>query len=295
VPDATMKALWHTCFQCGTQLAKRDLAANAQVCPVCGYHHRIGARERLAQLTTRFVEWDADLAPADPLEFADTLPYRQRQAEAQAKTQLNDAIVSGLGWIDDEPVALAVMDFDFMGGSMGTVVGERITRSIERAIEAQLPVLVVTSSGGARMQEGMFSLMQMVKTSVALARLHEAGLLYITLLCEPTYGGVTASYGTLGDIILAEQGARIGFAGRRVIEQTIRQKLPDDFQTADYLLNYGQVDRVCHRHQLPNDIATLLRLHRRSSQRSPNEALLTQWADTLAPLVPSPVGERLHV
>jgi acetyl-CoA carboxylase carboxyl transferase subunit beta len=290
IPDATMKALWHTCFQCGTQLVKKDLVANAQVCPVCGYHDRIGARERIAQLTTRFVEWDAELAPADPLDFADTQPYRKRQAEAQAKTSLNDAIITGIGWVDEEPLALAVMDFNFMGGSMGAVVGERITRAVERAIEADLPVLVVTSSGGARMQEGMFSLMQMVKTSAALSRLHERGLLYMTLLTEPTFGGVTASYGTLGDVILAEQGARIGFAGRRVIEQTIRQKLPDDFQTADYLLRYGQVDRVCHRHALPTEIAQLLRLHRRASQRHPNDVALAQWEGEAKPFAPLPTA-----
>jgi acetyl-CoA carboxylase carboxyl transferase subunit beta len=166
-------------------------------------------------------------------------------------------------------VALGIMDFAYMGGSMGSVVGEKITRLVEKALENQLPVLLFSSSGGARMQEGTLSLMQMVKTGAALAQLHEAGLLYISVLTEPTFGGVTASYGTLGDIIIAEEGARIGFAGRRVIEQTIRQKLPADFQTANYLLNYGQLDMVLSRRELKPMLSQLVRLHRLSSEKTP--------------------------
>jgi acetyl-CoA carboxylase carboxyl transferase beta subunit len=178
-------------------------------------------------------------------------------------------VVTGIGRIGEERLGLAVMDFTYLGGSMGSVVGEKITRMIERALAERLPVVIFSSSGGARMQEGTFSLMQMVKTGAALAQLHEAGLLYISVLTEPTFGGVTASYGTLGDINIAEEGARIGFAGRRVIEQTIRQKLPADFQTANYLLNYGQVDMVLSRLELTNTLSTLIRLHRQSSGLAP--------------------------
>lgn len=261
VSDEQMQQLWQKCFQCQTQLPKKDLKANASVCPVCGYHFRIGSRQRIALLCDAFEERDAGLAPADPLQFSDTQPYRQRQQEALQKTGLNDAVVTGMARTGSQSYGLAVMDFAYMGGSMGSVVGEKITRMVEEALENQLPVVVITASGGARMQEGMFSLMQMVKTSAALARLHEAGLFYLTILTEPTFGGVTASYGTLGDIIVAEEGARVGFAGRRVIEQTIRQKLPDDFQTAGYLMKYGQVDMVWHRHAMKNNLETLLRLH----------------------------------
>ena len=174
---------------------------------------------------------------------------------------MNDAVITGIGEIEGHRIATAVMDFDFMGGSMGSVVGEKVTRIIEKAIELRLPVLVVSSSGGARMQESALSLMQMAKTSCACARLDEAGLLYINLITDPTFGGVTASFGTLGDIIIAEQGARVGFAGRRVIEQTIRQKLPSDFQTAEYLMKYGQVDIVSPRKELRSTLSNILAMH----------------------------------
>ena len=265
VADEQYAKLWHQCFSCNTNLPKKDLDENLEVCPVCGYHNRIGAYQRITQLTDTFVEWDAGMAATDPLLFTDTEPYVKRIADAQRKSKLNDAVITGLGAINEQPIALAVMDFAYMGGSMGSVVGEKITRAIEQAIALNVPVCVVTASGGARMQEGMFSLMQMVKTSAALARLHDAGLLYLTLLTEPTFGGVTASYGTLGDIIIAEEGARIGFAGRRVIEQTIHQQLPADFQTAGYLQQYGQVDRVLKRSELKAEIGLLLRLHTTSS------------------------------
>jgi acetyl-CoA carboxylase carboxyl transferase subunit beta len=265
VADEQYAKLWHQCFSCNTNLPKKDLEENLDVCPVCGYHNRIGAYQRIAQLTDTFVEWDAGMTATDPLIFTDTEPYVKRIADAQRKSKLNDAVITGLGAINEQPIALAVMDFAYMGGSMGSVVGEKITRAIEQAIALNVPVCVVTASGGARMQEGMFSLMQMVKTSAALARLHDAGLLYLTLLTEPTFGGVTASYGTLGDIIIAEEGARIGFAGRRVIEQTIHQKLPADFQTAGYLQKYGQVDRVLKRSEIKTEMGLLLRLHNTSS------------------------------
>jgi acetyl-CoA carboxylase carboxyl transferase subunit beta len=278
IADEQYAKLWHQCFSCNTNLPKKDLDENLSVCPVCGYHNRIGAYERIAQLTDVFVEWDEAMSATDPLVFTDTEPYVKRIADAQRKSNLKDAVITGLGAITGQPIVLAVMDFAYMGGSMGSVVGEKITRAIEQAMALNVPVCVVTASGGARMQEGMFSLMQMVKTSAALARLHEAGLLYLTLLTEPTFGGVTASYGTLGDIIIAEEGARIGFAGRRVIEQTIHQKLPADFQTAGYLQKYGQVDRVLKRSELKTEIGTLLRLHHISSAQHPASQVYEQLA-----------------
>ena len=255
--------LWTKCVHCDAQLLKEDLAANQMVCPVCDYHFRINARTRIEQLFDEgsFKELFAEIRPTDPLEFTDTESYKDRIERAHAKTGLNDAVVTGLAKIKGHKIATAIMDFDFMGGSMGSVVGEKVTRIIEKAIELRLPVLAITSSGGARMQESALSLMQMAKTSCAVSRLDDEGLLYINLLTEPTFGGVTASFGMLGDIIIAEQGARIGFAGRRVIEQTIRQKLPSDFQTAEYLLKYGQVDVVAKRKDLPEILGNLLAMH----------------------------------
>lgn len=269
--DEEICKLWTHCYNCQANLPTKELRASLMVCPQCGYHFRIGARARIEQLCGEtFQEINAHLAPADPLNFADTEPYLKRQQDAHRKTGLNDAIVTGVGRILQEPVALGVMDFTYLGGSMGSVVGEKITRLAEQALQEQLPLIIISSSGGARMQEGTLSLMQMVKTGAILAQLHEKGLLYISVLAEPTFGGVTASYGTLGDIIIAEEGARIGFAGRRVIEQTIRQKLPADFQTANYLLQYGQVDMVLPRKDLPERLSTLLRLHRESSGLQPD-------------------------
>lgn len=256
--------LWTKCVHCEAQLLKEDLANNLMVCPVCDYHFRINARTRIAQLFDdgSFEELFSEIKPTDPLEFVDTESYKDRLKKANEKTGLNDAVVTGVGLIKGNKVAAAIMDFDFMGGSMGSVVGEKVARIMEKAVELRLPVLAVTSSGGARMQESALSLMQMAKTSCAAAKLDDEGLLYINLLTEPTFGGVTASFGMLGDIIIAEQGARIGFAGRRVIEQTIRQKLPSDFQTAEYLLKYGQVDVVAKRKDLPEIIGNLLSMHR---------------------------------
>lgn len=209
-----------------------------------------------------FEELFTDVKPTDPLDFVDTESYKNRLEKAHKKTGLNDAVITGIATIEGNKVATAVMDFDFMGGSMGSVVGEKVTRIIEKAIELRLPVLAITSSGGARMQESALSLMQMAKTSCAVSKLDDEGLLYINLLTEPTFGGITASFGMLGDIIVAEQGARIGFAGRRVIEQTIRQKLPSDFQTAEYLLKYGQVDVVSARKDLRHTLANILEMHK---------------------------------
>ena len=209
-----------------------------------------------------FEELFSNIKPTDPLEFIDTEPYKNRLEAAQKKTNLNDAVVTGVGEIEGHKLAVAIMDFDFMGGSMGSTVGEKIAKIMEEATERRIPVMVVTSSGGARMQESALSLMQMAKTSCAVARLDEEGILYLCLLTEPTFGGVTASFGTLGDIIIAEKNARIGFAGRRVIEQTIRQKLPSDFQTAEYLLKNGQVDVISARKDLRKNIANILALHK---------------------------------
>ncbi len=255
--------LWTKCVHCDAQLLKKDIEDNNMVCPVCDYHFRVNARTRIKQLFDdgSFEELFTDIKPTDPLEFVDTESYKDRIEAAQKKTGLNDAVVTGLGTIDGHKVSCAVMDFDFMGGSMGSVVGEKVTRAMEKAIELKLPVLVITSSGGARMQESALSLMQMAKTACACAKLDEAGLLYINLITDPTFGGVTASFGTLGDIIVAEQGARVGFAGRRVIEQTIRQKLPADFQTAEYLMKYGQVDVVSSRKDLKATLANILAMH----------------------------------
>lgn len=262
--DDELERLWIQCYNCSERFPKKEIEENLMVCSACGYHFRIGAWTRIQQITDAFEEMDGALRPKDPLNFTDTEPYAERIAKAEEKTNLAEAVISGLGRIDDLQFALAVMDFSYLGGSMGSVVGEKITRLIETAIQKGLSLVIISSSGGARMQEGTFSLMQMVKTGSALAKYHEAGLLYISVLTEPTFGGVTASYGTLGDIILAEEGARVGFAGRRVIEQTIRQKLPPDFQTANYLLKYGQVDAVVHRHQLKERLYKLMRLHEKS-------------------------------
>lgn len=264
VEEDNSPSLWTKCVHCDSQILKTDLEANDMVCPVCKYHFRINARTRIKQLFDEgtFEELFSNIKPTDPLEFTDTESYKNRLEAAQKKTNLNDAVVTGVGEIEGHKIAVAIMDFDFMGGSMGSTVGEKIAKIMEEAIERKVPVMVVTSSGGARMQESALSLMQMAKTSCAVAKLDDAGILYLCLLTEPTFGGVTASFGTLGDIIIAEKNARIGFAGRRVIEQTIRQKLPSDFQTAEYLLKNGQVDVISSRKDLRKNIANILALHK---------------------------------
>ena len=261
--DVETPELWTKCVHCDTQILKSELEDNMMVCPHCDYHFRINAKTRINQLFDKdsFVEFFKNVQPCDPLNFVDTESYAERLKKAHAKTGLDEAVITGIGTIEGHKIAAAVMDFAYMGGSMGSVVGEIVTRIMEKALELKLPMLAITSSGGARMQESALSLMQMAKTSCAVARLDEAGLLYINLLTEPTFGGITASFGTLGDIIIAEQGARIGFAGRRVIEQTIRQKLPDDFQTAEYLLKFGQVDIVSKRKNLRKTLANILDIH----------------------------------
>jgi acetyl-CoA carboxylase carboxyl transferase subunit beta len=255
--------LWQKCEACGVLTYTKDLRANCMVCPECGHHIRIYSEDRIQQLIDpgTWTPLDDDLRPDDPLEFRDRKPYRDRVRETQDKTGLLDAVQTGVGQLDSLPVALGVMDFRFMGGSMGSVVGEKLTRLIERGTHSRLPVVIICTSGGARMQEGMLSLMQMAKISGALEFHREAGLLYIPVLTHPTTGGVTASFAMLGDIILAEPKALIGFAGRRVVEQTLREKLPDDFQTAEYLLNHGFVDAIVPRPQLKKTLAQLILLH----------------------------------
>lgn len=262
--DDNIGKLWVKCFNCNAQLTRKELEHHMMVCPSCGYHFRINARTRIEQLFDEdtFKEYFEEISPSDPLEFIDTESYKDRQEKAKNSTNLNDAVVTGIGKVDGEEIAVAVMDFEYMGGSMGSVVGEKVTRIIEEALKKKLPVVTFTASGGARMQESALSLMQMAKTSCAVARMNEAKLLYINILTDPTYGGVTASFGTIGDIIIAEQGARIGFAGRRVIEQTIRQKLPADFQTAEYLMKHGQLDLITKRQELKETLAKILRLHK---------------------------------
>ncbi|MFM7559031.1 acetyl-CoA carboxylase, carboxyltransferase subunit beta, partial [Cylindrospermopsis raciborskii] len=229
----------------------------------CGHHNRVHSDERIRQLidANTWTSMDENLRPTDPLGFRDRKPYSDRLRETQEKIGLTDAVKTGLGQINGLPIALGVMDFRFMGGSMGSVVGEKLTRLIEQATQRRYPVVIVCTSGGARMQEGMLSLMQMAKISAALQRHQDARLLYIPVLTNPTTGGVTASFAMLGDVIIAEPKATIGFAGRRVIEQTLREKLPEDFQTAEDLLKHGFVDEIVPRTQLKHILTQLISLH----------------------------------
>ncbi|MGF1478357.1 MAG: acetyl-CoA carboxylase, carboxyltransferase subunit beta [Cyanophyceae cyanobacterium] len=255
--------LWKKCAECGVLAYTKDLLLNQLVCSECGHHMRVDSNERIRQLTDKKT-WNPlndHLHPVDPLSFRDRKPYSDRLQDSQEKTGLAEAVQTGTGLLDGIPIALGVMDFRFMGGSMGSVVGEKICRLIEAATQKRLPVIIVCASGGARMQEGMLSLMQMAKISGALACHRSAQLLYIPILTHPTTGGVTASFAMLGDMILAEPKATIGFAGRRVIEQTLREKLPEDFQTSEYLLQHGFVDAIVPRTQLKKTLSQLLRLH----------------------------------
>ncbi len=254
------EGIWVKCPDCGQALYKKDLDGTIQVCPKCGHHFRLGATDRLAMLFDGpWVEHDRDLASTDPLNFIDTKPYSQRLRTAQEASGLEDAIVCGTGTIDGIETEVAAMEYSFIGGSMGVVVGEKITRAIERGLQHRRPVVVVSCSGGARMMEGTLSLMQMAKVSAALARLDRAGLPYISVLTDPTTGGVTASFAMLGDLNIAEPKALIGFAGPRVIEQTIRQKLPEGFQRAEFLVEHGMVDMIVDRRKLKAAIADALR------------------------------------
>ena len=255
--------LWVKCSECSQVAYRKDLISNFNVCSNCGHHNRINSDERINIIADKnsFKEFDSSLSPTDPLGFKDRRAYADRIKESQAGTGLRDGVVTGICSVNSMPLALAVMDFRFMGGSMGSVVGEKITRIIERATLENFPILIVCASGGARMQEGMLSLMQMAKISGALKKHKEKNLLYMPLLTHPTTGGVTASFAMLGDLILAEPKALIGFAGRRVIEQTLREKLPDNFQTAEYLLEHGFVDVIVQRKDLKTTLTKILKIH----------------------------------
>ncbi|PSL52678.1 acetyl-CoA carboxylase carboxyltransferase subunit alpha [Saccharothrix carnea] len=262
---------WVVCPGCRTLLYVRRLARDLRVCPDCGHHHRLTARARVAQLFDDGVEvLDIGARTVDVLGFTDTTPYPARLAAARAATGLDEAVVLASGTLDGHPVVAAVMDFRFLGGSLGTAVGELVTRAAELALARRVPLLLVCASGGARMQEGVLSLMQMAKTAAALGELDEAGVLTVSLVTDPTYGGVAASFATLCDVIVAEPGARLGFAGRRVIEQTIRETLPDDFQTAEYLLAHGLVDVITPRAALRTTLSRVLAAARTTPPDAPD-------------------------
>ncbi|HEY8412577.1 MAG TPA: acetyl-CoA carboxylase, carboxyltransferase subunit beta [Pyrinomonadaceae bacterium] len=248
------------CDGCEAHLFKGELENNLQVCKHCGHHFRIGARERLALLFDdgKFAEVDGEVVSIDPLEFVDSKPYSERIEQAKESTGLPEAIINAYGTVGDHPVCAGAMDMTFIGGSMGSAVGEKVTRLIERAMREHSAVVIFAASGGARMQEGTLSLMQMAKISAALAALDEARLPFISVLTDPTTGGVTASFAMLGDVIVAEPKALIGFAGPRVIEQTIRQKLPKDFQRSEFLLDHGMIDAIVDRRELRSQIITFL-------------------------------------
>ena len=253
--------VWEKCPNCGEILYREKLKENWNVCPQCAHHLRLSANGYVALFTDEgsFREHDRNLRSGDPLEFVDLKPYRDRLAQAERKSSHGDAVITGEGTLEGIPVLLAVMDFAFIGGSMGSVVGEKIARAGLRALERKAPFIVVSASGGARMMEGIFSLMQMAKTSAVLAQLHEAGLPYVSVLTDPTTGGVTASYAMLGDANLAEPGALIGFAGPRVIEQTIKQELPEGFQRSEFLLEHGMLDAIVDRRAMKREVGRLLR------------------------------------
>ncbi|MFA4989182.1 MAG: acetyl-CoA carboxylase, carboxyltransferase subunit beta [Candidatus Omnitrophota bacterium] len=257
IPDG----LWTKCVECSETLYNKTIEENLKVCPKCGYHFSLSAYERVAMLLDKdtFREYDADMLSADPLDFKGPKTYKDKLAQDQQLTGLKDAVISGEGWLDGRKTVIAVTDSRFIMGSMGSVVGEKITRAIETAIKNKLPVVIISGSGGgARMYEGMLSLMQMSKTCAALSRHHNAGLAYISVLTNPTMGGVMASFAGVGDIIIAEPRALIGFAGPRVIEQTIRQKLPSGFQRSEFLLEHGLIDMIVQRKDLKLTLSQLL-------------------------------------
>ncbi len=272
--DKSPSGLWMKCEACEAQIYRKDLVSNQYVCPECGHHYRMPVDARLALLADdgTFEEWSGKIQPEDPLEFVDTEPYLERIARVQQKQGRPDAVVTGAAELDGQPVALVVMDFFFAGGSMGSVVGEEIARATERAAAENRSLIAVTASGGARMQEGALSLMQMAKTTVALEVLAEKRLPFISVLGDPTTGGVTASFATLGDLVLAEPKALICFAGPRVIQQTIKQDLPEGFQRAEFLLQKGMLDDVVPRHELKSRLSRYLTLLRGGIRQAAPEA-----------------------
>ncbi len=260
--SSTPTGLWKKCVSCSEIVQTDRLEENSQVCPYCDHHYRLGAPERLALMTDEgsFEEYGSDLASTDPLKFSDKQDYAKRLESAYKSTGTKDGTICGVAKIEGQPVALAVMDFRFMGGSMGVVTGEKVALAMDLALDKKIPCVVVSCSGGARMQEGILSLMQMAKTSASRARLKEAGLPYISVLTDPTTGGCAASYAMLGDLNIAEPKALIGFAGPRVIEQSIRQTLPEGFQRSEFLRDHGFIDRICHRKELKKELSFFLRL-----------------------------------
>lgn len=261
VRDRIPKDLWHKCPNCGAIITRKDFKANLCVCPACGRHERISAMDRIAQLVDEgtFKETHPSLKATDPLKFVDKRKYSESLEASRKKTGLNDSLVSGSAQIGGVDVSLGVMDFGFMGGSMGSVLGEKVTRAMELSLEKRIPCITVTSTGGARMQEGILSLMQMAKTSILCAELEQAGIPFISILADPSTAGVMASFASLGDVIIAEPGAYVGFAGKRVIEQTINKVLPPDFQTSEFQREHGFVDMVVERSKMRGTLIILLR------------------------------------
>jgi len=300
--DAYPPDLWTKCPSCSEMLFNKQLDKADRVCPTCGHHFRLSAAARLELLLDErtFEERDAGLQSVDPLGFVDQKPYPERVAAAQLATGLRDAAARGVGLIEGRPVSICVMDFGFMGGSMGAVVGEKVTRAAEDALAERIPLIVVSASGGARMQEGTLALMQLAKTVAALERLRVAGIPYISVMSDPTTGGVFASYAVLGDVNLAEPNALIGFAGARVTAGTIAQELPPGFQRAEFLFEHGFVDRVVNRAELRREIAALLRFMRPADGPRPSESrigfdpigFLSSLADKVVPdlIQPEPAG-----
>jgi acetyl-CoA carboxylase carboxyl transferase subunit beta len=299
--DEEISRNWVTCKECGATIHKAEYGQALNVCSHCGFHGRLSLNARINALVDKdsFRELCAAMVAGDPLKFNDGKPYPEVLKAAQFKTGFKEAMTCGTARIEGIEVVLAVMNFDFIGGSMGTVVGEKFTQAVELAISQKIPFISVSSSGGARMHEGILSLMQMAKTSIALARLSEQAIPFFSILTDPTFGGVAASFASLGDLIIAEPKARIGFAGRRVIEETVKEKLPDDFQTAEYLLEHGQIDLIIHRKDLKAKLAQILRMHgyfsadfsvadtvisARSSQKAPEQPAKQVLLDFEKPL-----------
>jgi len=300
------EGLWHKCSDCGAIVPKKDFEANLLVCPSCSHHEAMSSEQRIAHLfdAGSFEEIDGDMISVDPLRFTDKKSYADRLVDYRAKSGLKDACRTGIAKLDGIPVSVAVMDFGFIGGSMGSVVGEKVTRAIELGLKRRIPVVVVNQSGGARMQEGVLSLMQMAKTSAALARLGQARIPYISILTDPTTAGVMASYASLGDVIIAEPNALIGFAGPRVIEQTINQILPKGFQRSEFVLEHGFIDMVCPRGELRqrlSNVVSVLSAHLNLKDRVEEEVAIeapapskrrvrgTSSAELAAPVVAEPV------
>jgi acetyl-CoA carboxylase carboxyl transferase subunit beta len=254
------EGLWVKCDNCKEIVYKKEVDKNLKVCPKCDYHFRISAKERIELLADAgsFAEFDADMCSGDPLNFKDSLTYPERLQANRNKSSLSEAVISGEASVNGFPVILTVMDFSFMGGSMGSVVGEKIARAAETALAKRVTLISIASSGGARMQEGIFSLMQMAKVSAAIGRLKDNGIPYISVLADPTFGGVAASFATIGDVIIAEPRSLIGFAGPRVIEQTMKQQLPDNFQRAEFLIEHGLIDMVVSREDMKKTLAKLI-------------------------------------